>query len=144
LFKSLFAYRTTPCRKLHNLARSVIVLDEAQTIPVELLSPALAALRELVLNYGCSIVLCTATQPALERRAEFEIGIEGIRPIIPDAAPLFHALRRVEVHSLGKVADGFWHFRFESCAADLAGAIFVGIFSSLVPSHCTARTEWHQ
>jgi CRISPR-associated endonuclease/helicase Cas3 len=114
LFKSLFAYRTTPCRKLHNLARSVIVLDEAQTIPVELLSPALAALRELVLNYGCSIVLCTATQPALERRAELEIGIEGIRPIIPDAA------------------------------ADLAGAIFVGIFSSLVPSHCTARTEWHQ
>jgi CRISPR-associated endonuclease/helicase Cas3 len=50
LLESLFAYRTTRCRKLHNLARSVIVLDEAQTIPVELLKPALAALRELVLN----------------------------------------------------------------------------------------------
>jgi CRISPR-associated endonuclease/helicase Cas3 len=106
LFESLFAYRTTPCRKLHNLARSVIVLDEAQTIPVELLKPALAALRELVLNYGCSIVLCTATQPALERRDDFELGLEKVRPIIPDTMPLFHALKRVEVRTLGSLSDG--------------------------------------
>ncbi len=105
LFESLFAYRTSPCRKLHNLARSVIVLDEAQTIPVELLRPALAALRELVLNYGCSIVLCTATQPALERRDDFSIGLENVRPIIQDSVPLFHALKRVEVRQLNKVAD---------------------------------------
>ena len=105
LLESLFAYRTTPCRKLHNLARSVIVLDEAQTIPVELLKPTLAALQELVLNYGCSIVLCTATQPALERRSDFELGIENVRPIIPDTAPLFQALRRVEVKKLEKRTD---------------------------------------
>lgn len=105
LLESLFAYRTTPCRKLHNLARSVIVLDEAQTIPVELLKPALAALRELVLNYGCSIVLCTATQPALEHRSDFEIGIEAVRPIIPDATPLFHALKRVKVLPVGKLTE---------------------------------------
>jgi CRISPR-associated endonuclease/helicase Cas3 len=105
LLESLFSYRTTPCRKLHNLARSVIVLDEAQTIPVELLKPTLAALKELVLNYGCSIVLCTATQPALERRNDFDLGIENVRPIIPDSAPLFRALRRVQVHRLGKQSD---------------------------------------
>jgi len=105
LLESLFAYRTTPCRKLHNLAQSVIVLDEAQTIPVELLKPALAALRELVLNYGCSIVLCTATQPALERRDDFELGLANVRPIIPDAVPLFHALKRVEVRRLKKLPD---------------------------------------
>jgi CRISPR-associated endonuclease/helicase Cas3 len=83
----------------------VIVLDEAQTIPVELLKPALAALRELVLNYGCSIVLCTATQPALERRDDFELGLANVRPIIPDAVPLFHALKRVEVRRLKKLPD---------------------------------------
>jgi CRISPR-associated endonuclease/helicase Cas3 len=105
LFESLFAYRTSPCRKLHNLARSVIVLDEAQTIPVELLRPVLAALRELVLNYGCSIVLCTATQPALEHRDDFELGLENVHPIIPDAVPLFHALKRVEVRRLSKLPD---------------------------------------
>ena len=105
LLESLFAYRTTPCRKLHNLANSVIVLDEAQTIPVELLRPALAALRELVLNYGCSIVLCTATQPALERSSDFDLGIEAVRPIIPNPAELFQALRRVEVRSPEKLAD---------------------------------------
>lgn len=105
LLESLFAYRTNPCRKLHSLARSVIVLDEAQTIPVELLKPTLAALNELVLNYGCSIVLCTATQPALERRSDFEIGIENVRPIIPDAVPLFQTLRRVEVLNLRKQTD---------------------------------------
>jgi CRISPR-associated endonuclease/helicase Cas3 len=105
LFESLFAYRTTPCRKLHNLARSVIVLDEAQTIPVELLKPALAALGELVRNYGCSIVLCTATQPAPELRDGFDIGIEGVRPIIQNAVPLFQALKRVEVRHLGKLQE---------------------------------------
>jgi len=104
-FESLFASKTTPCRKLHNLVGSIIILDEAQTIPVDLLRPALAALRELVLNYHCSIVLCTATQPALERRADFDLGLERVRPIIPDAKALFQALRRVEVRQLGKVTD---------------------------------------
>jgi CRISPR-associated endonuclease/helicase Cas3 len=102
LFESLFAAATTPCRKLHRLAQSVIVLDEAQTIPVELLNPALKALKELVLNYGCSVVLCTATQPALEERPDFEIGINGVRQIIREPEPLFNALRRTEVQYLGR------------------------------------------
>jgi len=108
LYESLFAARGTPCRKLHRLARSVIVLDEAQTIPVELLRPTLMALKELVARYGCTVVLCTATQPALEKREkEFEIGIDArdVRPIIRDVPALFVALRRVEVSRLGKLAD---------------------------------------
>lgn len=105
LYESLFSAATTPCRKLHRLARSVIVLDEAQTIPVEFLRPTLAALRELVTRYGCTVVLCTATQPALERRDRFPIGLEGVRPIVGDAAALFSTLKRVEVRQLGLVAD---------------------------------------
>ena len=97
LFESMFAARTSPCRKLHRLASSVVILDEAQTLPVELLVPTLRALRELVVRYGCTVVLCTATQPALERRAGFPEGIEGVRPIIANAEPLFAALRRVQV-----------------------------------------------
>lgn len=105
LFESLFAASTTPVRKLHQLARSIIVLDEAQAMPIHLLEPTLAALRELVRNYGCSVVLCTATQPALEKSRDFPIGIEGVRHIIVDPVPLFQALKRVEVKKAGKLSD---------------------------------------
>jgi CRISPR-associated endonuclease/helicase Cas3 len=87
-FESLFANRAGRCRKLHNLARAVVVLDEAQTLPRDYLEPCLAALRELTAHYGASVVLCTATQPALERTEEFAQGLEGVREIIPDARAL--------------------------------------------------------
>lgn len=107
VYESLFSSATSPCRKLHRLARSVIVLDEAQTIPVEFLHPTLAALRELVNHYGCTVVLCTATQPALERRDGFDIGIEtgAVRPIVRTADELFGKLRRVSIRHVGKLAD---------------------------------------
>lgn len=66
LLESLYSNRPGKCRKLHNVARSVIILDEAQTIPDEVLMPSLAALEALTLDYGSSVVLCTATQPAVD------------------------------------------------------------------------------
>lgn len=66
LFNSLFSNRTSSTRKLHNLARSVIILDEAQAMPPTLLEPILDALRDLSENYDASVVLSTATQPAFQ------------------------------------------------------------------------------
>ncbi|HNO80516.1 MAG TPA: CRISPR-associated helicase Cas3' [Phycisphaerae bacterium] len=104
-FESLFANKPSRCRKLHRIARSVIILDEAQTLPVDLLKPTLAMLAELVRNYGCSIVLCSATQPAVKDRTDFPIGLSDVHEIVTDVPKLFKALERVELNRLGKLDD---------------------------------------
>lgn len=106
LFESLFASRTSQCRKLHRIARSVIILDECQSLQVDLLQPTLAMLAELCRNYGCTIVLCTATQPAVEQRDGFPIGLTGVREIVGDPAALYQDLKRVETQQLGHLDDG--------------------------------------
>jgi CRISPR-associated endonuclease/helicase Cas3 len=105
LFESLFASRTSASRKIHRLAKSVIILDEAQALPVGLLTPILQTLQCLTLDFGSSIVLCTATQPALHHRENFSSGIPSplIRSIIPDRNALAEALRRTLVRSLGSL-----------------------------------------
>ncbi len=66
-FESLYASRSSKCRKLHNIAGSVLIFDEAQMLPNDYLRPCLQAISELVLNYRCTAVLCTATQPSLQQ-----------------------------------------------------------------------------
>jgi CRISPR-associated endonuclease/helicase Cas3 len=101
LFESLFASRTSRARKLHNIAGSVIILDEAQTLPRHLLAPSVRMLDELARNYGCSIVLCTATQPALDERnfpKDHPMGLAlAGRELAPDPAKLADKLRRVTI-----------------------------------------------
>lgn len=104
-FESLFSDRPSQCRKLHNIAGSVIVLDEAQTLPLKLLRPVMAAVDELVLNYACSVILCTATQPALKASDDFHNGFKDVREIAPDPEALFAKLRRTQVRSLGQQTD---------------------------------------
>lgn len=97
LFESLFADRPSRCRKLHRIARSVILLDEAQTLPVDFLDAVLDVLRELTQRYGCSVVLTTATQPALKKRSSLPQGLEEVEEIIADPTALAENLERVEV-----------------------------------------------
>lgn len=105
-FESLFAAKPSQCRKLHNIAGSVVVLDEAQTMPLKLLRPCVATLDELARNYRASIVLCTATQPALEAPA-FEGGLPAseVRELAPEPARLFQQLKRVRVRHVGILDD---------------------------------------
>jgi CRISPR-associated endonuclease/helicase Cas3 len=108
-FESLFADRPSRCRKLHNIARSVVILDEAQTLPLPLLRPCVAALDELARNYGTSVVLCTATQPALietdDEATSFKGGFRDVREIAPDPKRLYQTFKRVTVERLGDLDD---------------------------------------
>ncbi len=104
-FESLHANRTSRCRKLHRVARSVIIFDEVQTLPVDYLEPCLRSMEELTKNYGSTVVLCTATQPSIERRPDFPPGIAAPAEIVPDPAALHKRLRRVEASLLGKQSN---------------------------------------
>lgn len=97
LLESLFARRTSTCRKLHNIARSVIILDEAQTLPRGMLAPTTDVLEALVRDYGCTVILCTATQPALTRAVLRDCGFTASEEVIPDPDGLAERLRRVDV-----------------------------------------------
>lgn len=99
-FESLFAARANHTRKLHNIANSVVVLDEAQLLPADFLEPILAAIRDLAAHYGVTFVLCTATQPALREEVGFGFHFKGLAEvceIIDDPGDLHQKLRRVDL-----------------------------------------------
>ncbi|KLD79931.1 CRISPR-associated helicase/endonuclease Cas3 [Xanthomonas hyacinthi] len=104
-FESLFADRPARCRKLHNIAGSVVVLDEAQTLPHALLRPCVALLDELARNYRVSPVLCTATQPALRLDQGFKGGLEHVQELVDDPPALYARLQRVHVRHVGTLDD---------------------------------------
>ena len=101
-FEFLFANRSSGCRKLHNIAKSVIIFDEAQMLPREYLKPCMYAVYELVTNYGASAVFCTATQPSVEKFLPH--GTE-LKELSPDPKALYTFYKRVMVNKLGRLAD---------------------------------------
>ena len=100
-FESLYSCRSSGCRKLHNIADSVIVFDEAQKLPAKFLKPCLEVMAQLVRNYGSSVVLCTATQPALEDlMPEAESAVE----LCPDVNEQFKFFDRVDY----EISGDYW------------------------------------
>ncbi len=95
LLESLFSDRTTRCRKLHNIAGSIIILDEVQTLPAGLLLPLLNGLRALLDQFGVTLVLCTATQPAITGDTPFRETLGEPTQIISDPDDHFEKLKRV-------------------------------------------------
>lgn len=101
-FESLFGNKSSRCRKLHNIANSVIILDEAQMMPMEYLKPCLWTLTELIKNYGTTVIFCTATQPAIK---EYIPG--GLKPveIMENPAKLQQIFKRVNVNYRNNMSD---------------------------------------
>ena len=104
-FESLFAARATTCRKVHNIARSVVIFDEAQMLPVSYVSPCVWAISQLVKHYTCSAVLCTATQPSLDKLfAQHAAGLPQ-RELCPDRNEMEEVFRRVRFERLGTLTN---------------------------------------
>lgn len=104
-FESLYAARTSKCRKLHNMANAVIIFDEAQMMPVNFLRPCVAAISELVEHYGSTAVLCTATQPALSPYFKEYAPTRQIGEICEDTEQMYEFFRRVRFSFAGKQSN---------------------------------------
>jgi CRISPR-associated endonuclease/helicase Cas3 len=100
-FESLYANKTSRCRKLHNIVNSVIIFDEAQCFPPQYLRPIVHAIKELVTYYQVTPVLCTATQPVLTQVDKFDFkfkeGFDHVREIIKSPNLLAERLQRVNI-----------------------------------------------
>lgn len=104
-FDSFYANKPSKCRKLHNIANSIVIFDEVQAIPVEKLKPCLEVIKELSLNYGVSSVLCTATQPVIEYSESFDSGLKNVREIVQDIPQLFSTLKRTKEIYIGELDE---------------------------------------
>ena len=114
--ESLFSNRTSKCRKLHNIANSVVLLDEVQTLPSHLLNPLLHVLRDLQQHYRASFVFSTATQPAFVRGSSLCNGFDPneIEEIVSRPGELFQRLERVQYEMRSAAVN--WHELVEEWA----------------------------
>lgn len=104
-FESLFASRTSACRKLHNIANSVIIFDEAQMLPVKYLMPCIRAVSELICNYHCTAVICTATQPSLQPFFPAKIQELEAAELCPDVKGQYDFFKRTRIHLAGRISQ---------------------------------------
>ena len=141
-FESLFSARPSRVRKLHQIARSVVVFDEVQTFPVAVLHPILDVLDRLQREYGVSLLFCTATQPALETRANdgrrWPAG--ALREIAPEPPALFKRMRRVVVNWPVPDGDVSWPALAEQLARERQVLVVVNTKRQALALFEAART----
>ena len=113
-FESLYANRSSKCRKLHNITNSVIIFDEAQMIPSNNLRPCVAAIAELVRAYNATAVLCTATQPAIDEMLLEYSKKESVVELCPDVDGMFEKFRRTSFEKEGRLTTDELVSRLES------------------------------
>lgn len=101
-FESFFANKSSKTRKIHNMANSVIILDEAQMLPIEYMKPCLSMLSELVSNYNSTVILCSATQPAI---AKYLPGNINVAEICEDTKEAYEFFKRTQVSNMGKIPE---------------------------------------
>lgn len=114
LFESMYAARSSRCRKLHNLANSVIIFDEAQMLPLPHLRPCVAAMASLAEQFHSTVVLCTATQPSLDDLLHTYAPSCPVTELCPQTAALYDRFRRVTFRQAGTLTD-------EALAEQLSG-----------------------
>lgn len=105
LFESMYAARSSQCRKLHNLANSVIIFDEAQMLPLPHLRPCVAAMASLAEQFRSTVVLCTATQPSLGDLLHTYAPSCPVTELCPQTGALYDQFRRVTFRQTGTLTD---------------------------------------
>lgn len=151
-FESLYSNRSSTCRKLHNIADSVIIFDEAQMLPLAYLRPCVSSIAQLTAHYGVSAVLCTATQPALAPLfREFLPGV-SISELCPESVLNSKKFQRVTFRKVGKLpwADVTERMNRESrilCIVNsrkAAQAVYSGLTGNGVFHLSTLMTPFHR
>ena len=104
-FESIYANRSSKCRKLHNIANSVIIFDEAQMLPTGALLPCVGAIASLVADFEATAVLCTATQPVLNDLIQSFTPEISVKEIFPNTAQLYEHFRRVSFRTIGALSN---------------------------------------
>lgn len=104
-FESIYGNLPSKCRKLHNIANSVIIFDEAQMLPVPFMRPCVLAIAKLIRNFGCSAVLCTATQPTLNPIFNEFLPDTCITELCPEKLFSDPVFTRVTFRETGKLSD---------------------------------------
>ncbi|MEJ5362757.1 MAG: CRISPR-associated helicase Cas3' [Spirochaetota bacterium] len=126
-FESIFSNKPSKCRKIHNIAESVVIFDEVQSLPKDIIIPTLTMLKNILTVMRTSFLFCTATLPAFEKREAFN-GIESITPLTDNPDILFKKVIRVTYFSVNNYEPV--DFAEIKCLAEKQHASVLSVFNT--------------